>query len=640
MTRDVVKTPQSLKEIEKFIADSTVDYENATNVNDLRLQAYRTAFDAIMEELKTYRPVLAKIKAAYDASLNDAKETRRELDDTRQALLVISEKCEAKLAEHKQSQNQNLLDSRDEVKSLKLKIKEMEENKEWFQSQVDKLKIDLSDTYKLYRDERDARKILVSELRSQQAAESGEIESKKNEENKNEESLDPVKLKLALEVAREDLKKLTDELFRVKSDYGDVVPRRDFENLQTVHDKLMNSNEVIEEDFSKMKTEHTILMDTQAQIQTERDDYCKQADVLRKNATPRPNWKEMAGSWPEGSDDYESKTIGQSTSEQVAFLAKHFAKNDSINSLQARGVDNNVPLHLRYYGEESKECNIFNRNFERNEISAWIDKIWQVKSVRKNSSEQDLQQVFLDVLNKHFNSCESVVFEYAYSLDYGIEKFSDEPHIKTFGDILYKRIHESILFRHNNVIAQVRTTLSALAAAFKTEDQSLDKVSICRALQKAFPLKNSDDIDQIETVLGEFEKESHDSDTILYEMAENTDNTDLGIWQFLFSQDEFGRRSKFLKLIILQDERAKTNFIQEIQAKLEGFEDIGFSDASSTLMELDPEANENRKLALCAGFHVKTYKEAKEYDGTIACTRFLEGLCKAGVFRSGPQIRK
>merc|ERR1712167_359464 len=125
------------------------------------------------------------------------------------------------------------------------------------------------------------------------------------------------------------------------------------------------------------------------------------------------------------------------------------------------------------------------RNFERSEISAWIDKIWAAKSAKKSSSDGDLQQVFIDVLNKHFNSCESVVFEYAYSLDYGIEKFSDEPHIKTFGDILYKRIHESILFRHNNVISQVRTTLSALATAFKAENQTLDKVSICHALQKS-----------------------------------------------------------------------------------------------------------------------------------------------------------
>ena len=52
MTRDVVKTPQSLKEIEKFIADSTVDYENATNVNDLRLQAYRTQGCCVFTQLR------------------------------------------------------------------------------------------------------------------------------------------------------------------------------------------------------------------------------------------------------------------------------------------------------------------------------------------------------------------------------------------------------------------------------------------------------------------------------------------------------------------------------------------------------------------------------------------------------------
>ena len=150
MTRDGVsitaKTPQSLKEIEKFIEDSVIDYENASNVNDLRLQAYRTAFDAIMEELKTYRPVLAKIKMAYDASLRDANNTRRELDDTRQALLVISEKCEARLAENKQAQVQQVIEAKKESEDLKLKMKVYEEDKQWYQAQVDKLKLE----FKLY----------------------------------------------------------------------------------------------------------------------------------------------------------------------------------------------------------------------------------------------------------------------------------------------------------------------------------------------------------------------------------------------------------------------------------------------------------------------------------------------------------
>merc|ERR1712036_186692 len=109
-------------------------------------------------------------------------------------------------------------------------MKVYEEDKQWYQAQVDKLKLELSETYKQYRDERDARKILVAGLRSQQATETGEQQLKDKQAQKNkDQDLDPVKLSLALEVARADLTRITDELFTVKADYGDVVPRREFE---------------------------------------------------------------------------------------------------------------------------------------------------------------------------------------------------------------------------------------------------------------------------------------------------------------------------------------------------------------------------------------------------------------------------
>merc|ERR1712176_1157245 len=91
------KSPTTLKDIETFIAESISGFENATNINELRLQTYRTAFDAIMEELKTYRPILAKIKEAYDISLSDAREVRKELSETQQNILLINENCEARL---------------------------------------------------------------------------------------------------------------------------------------------------------------------------------------------------------------------------------------------------------------------------------------------------------------------------------------------------------------------------------------------------------------------------------------------------------------------------------------------------------------------------------------------------------------
>lgn len=46
---------------------------------------------------------------------------------------------------------------------------------------------------------------------------------------------DPVKEKLALKVCREDLTKAQVELNRLHAEYGDVVPRRDWETLDHTH---------------------------------------------------------------------------------------------------------------------------------------------------------------------------------------------------------------------------------------------------------------------------------------------------------------------------------------------------------------------------------------------------------------------
>lgn len=46
---------------------------------------------------------------------------------------------------------------------------------------------------------------------------------------------DPVNLKLALDVCREDLNKAQTELNHMHAEYGDVVPRRDWEKIEHVY---------------------------------------------------------------------------------------------------------------------------------------------------------------------------------------------------------------------------------------------------------------------------------------------------------------------------------------------------------------------------------------------------------------------
>lgn len=630
----IMKAPTNLKEIEKFLNESTSEYEGYPNINDLRLQSYRTAFDAIMEELKTYRPVLAKIKSAYDSSLSEAKETRKELEETRQALLVLSEKCDHRLAENKQNQVQQLVNGKKHAEELRKEIKHYQQEKEDFVAQIDKLKYDLSETYKDFRDEQDARKILVAELRNQQAAEAGEAGVEKEVSDDSQNTHDPVKLALALEVCREDLLKMTNKLIRVEADYGDVVPKREFEILQAKHEKLEKSERKCRHDFEKLNTEHQTLLDLHKDLQQERDKYFDSTELLRQDATPRPNWDELKNSWPEGHQDWIQKTQDKTSADRVNLISSHFKDSESINTLQIRGTDESTPQHLRYDGSKNSNPDqtlLHNRNFDRVEISAWLDKIWASKNPDASFSE-----TILDYFENTFNDSTSVTYEYTYSFDAGLHKFKEDAYINLARQILYNEVHESVKYRHDFVIATARTDLSAQSAEAKKKNLSVSSSDILSVIKSSFALKTEEELEAMKELLSEYETD-YEAQKNEQSGGDEAETTDLGMYEGLFTQDEFGRRSPFLQLLVSQEENAKERYIQEISNGLDGYDEISFTDASFLLMNLDPTAGENVKLPLKVGFHVDTYSEAKNYEGTISVDKFIDGLHRAGIFRSGPK---
>ncbi len=46
-------------------------------------------------------------------------------------------------------------------------------------------------------------------------------------------------------------------LIKMEADYGDVVPRREFESLKIAHDELVLNHEEMETDYNKIKSELT-----------------------------------------------------------------------------------------------------------------------------------------------------------------------------------------------------------------------------------------------------------------------------------------------------------------------------------------------------------------------------------------------
>ena len=56
--------------------------------------------------------------------------------------------------------------------------------------------------------------------------------------------------------ARDDEASATKRLNDVIANYGDVIPRRDFESLTKTHQDLENKIQLLQEDFQKLKDEH------------------------------------------------------------------------------------------------------------------------------------------------------------------------------------------------------------------------------------------------------------------------------------------------------------------------------------------------------------------------------------------------
>ncbi|XP_069918721.1 translin-associated factor X-interacting protein 1 isoform X6 [Oryctolagus cuniculus] len=232
--------PRYLEQLENYLRKELLLLDLGTdNSQELRLQPYREIFEFFIEDFKTYKPLLSSIKNAYEVMLAHQREKIRALEPLKAKLVTVNEGCNEKiLAMRAEERNELSMLKTEKMHLLKL-IDKKNEEKISLQSeppphQVTKLRKNLAEEYLHYLTERDARKILIAdlnELRYQREdmtlAQSPEVWGE-----------DPVMLTLALKMARQDLTRAQMELNTMKANFGDVVPRRDFEMQEKTNKDL------------------------------------------------------------------------------------------------------------------------------------------------------------------------------------------------------------------------------------------------------------------------------------------------------------------------------------------------------------------------------------------------------------------
>ncbi|KAM7396216.1 hypothetical protein PAMP_019273 [Pampus punctatissimus] len=253
------RKPQLLMHLENYVSKElhTIN-PNEPKYQELRLQVYRDAFVCFIKEFKTYQPLLSAIRKEYENTLTYQQDHIRELEPLQSHLRLVSEECDRKIQSRWVEEQAEIGTLKREKRQLQEDIEAMRQKEKAMQAVVDHLQSELSNQYLQYREERDARKVLIWQLNDLTKC-SGKEEHPADE--RTEDTKDQVDLQLALKVSREDLTKAQEELNRMKAEYWDVVPRRNWDILEETHKQTLLQLETLQGDFDQLKSEYDTLLE-------------------------------------------------------------------------------------------------------------------------------------------------------------------------------------------------------------------------------------------------------------------------------------------------------------------------------------------------------------------------------------------
>ncbi|XP_070763176.1 translin-associated factor X-interacting protein 1 [Enoplosus armatus] len=252
------RKPQLLMHLESYVNKElhTISFHEP-RFQELKLQVYRDVFGCFIKEFKTYRPLLSAIKKEYEKTLACQRDQIRELEPLRSRLRLVTEECDRKIQARWAEEQAEIGALKREKQQLQRDTEAMREKEKAMQAVVDRLQSELSNQYLQYREERDARKLLIWQLNDLTRG----FVKEEHPADEVTEAKDPVELQLALRVCREDLTKAQEELNTMKAEYWDVVPRRDWDTLEQTHRQTLLQMKTLQGDFDQLKSEYDTLLE-------------------------------------------------------------------------------------------------------------------------------------------------------------------------------------------------------------------------------------------------------------------------------------------------------------------------------------------------------------------------------------------
>ncbi|XP_075796637.1 translin-associated factor X-interacting protein 1 isoform X2 [Pelodiscus sinensis] len=604
-----IAKPRYLEELESYLRKElqSLDLTNE-NAQELKLQPYREIFEFFIEDFKTYKPLLSAIKNEYEVTLDHLRQKVRSLESLKGMLVSVSEECTQQIVALQEEEKAEITALKKEKLYLLKQIDKMEEEKGSLQTQVHQLRKSVAKEYVRYANESDARRLLLADLndlRNQQL----EMSLRQVQDVSGE---DVVKLTLALKIARQDLTKAQVELNTMRADYGDVVPRRDYESQEKKYMDLLEKLEVLQKDFEALQKEYSVLLEIHREAVEERDHFFNELQEVQHSSTPRPDWAKCAEVIAGGPERWSILQEGKSSDQMVAVLLEEIGAGvlKEKDTFPALGKGDKVPVYLRYEGQ------VKNKKLNKKDVVNILREIWKekVSADQQKGKQSNLPEFFLSYLQKCYG--DAAAFDWAYTIHETVKLYRSNEAMSLFYDILSGKVDEAQFHGQAQLVCALQ---KELAASDASSSGTVTTEQFSTALRAAFPLKSSE---QLQELLDASRPQAGSPEELIDYRA-------------LFAEDEEGNVEPFVAKLRSQYAGERQEYLRELRDQLGPVPEVKVEDLKAAFCAIDPAIDElTLEAYLCLAFQAP--REQWDQSAPLPVEAAIERLLAGDTKRIGP----
>ncbi|XP_044111850.1 translin-associated factor X-interacting protein 1 isoform X4 [Neovison vison] len=425
--------------------------------------------------------------------------------------------------------------------------------------QVSKLRKNLAEEYLRYLSERDARKILIADLNELRY----QREDMSLAQSPGIWGEDPVKLTLALKMARQDLTRTQMELNTMKANFGDVVPRRDFEMQEKTNKDLQEQLDSLRSDYEEVCKEHEILLQLHMTTLKERDQFHSELQEIQRTSTPRPDWSKCEDVVAGGPDRWQKLAEGKNSDQLVDVLLEEIGEGllREKDFFPGLGYGEAIPPFLRYDGF------VENKKPSKKDVINLLKDAWKQRLVEEKEKFPDF---FFSFLEHRFGPSEAMAW--AYTIFENIKLFRSNEVMSQFYAVLMGKRSESVYIKQKETVAQL---LKEMTNADSQNEGVITMENLSTVLKSNFPFKKEEKIQELMEAGG---------------WHPNSSNADLLNYRSLFIEDEEGQSMPFVQKLWEQYVDEKDEYLQELKQELglELYDEVTLPRLREALMNIDP----------------------------------------------------